>query len=101
MTDSPNDYMFALNVKQDSVVSHSKPVGIILIGQPLDVTLQPGGEPLDLSKNLIANSSRQGVQISYRGLYSTRKRVVLMWETLHSQITLYSESTSSSENATR
>jgi hypothetical protein len=61
MTYSPDDYMLALNVKQDSVISHSKPVGIIIIGQPLYVTVQPMREPLDLSKNLIANSSWQGI----------------------------------------
>jgi len=61
MTYAPNDYMFALNVKQDSIISHAQPVGTIIIGQPLYVALQPVRKAFDLSKNLTANSSWQGV----------------------------------------
>jgi len=61
MTDSPDDYVFAVNVKQDSIISHPEPVGIIIIGQPLYITMQPVREPLDFSKNLIANSRWQRV----------------------------------------
>jgi len=48
MPNSPNDYKFALNIKQDSVITHSQSVSVVILGEPLNVAVQTVVKPLDL-----------------------------------------------------
>lgn len=66
MTDSPDDYKFAFDIKQDAVITHPEPKGVIIAGESFDIPAQTVVQPVDLVKNLIANLWRQVVQISDR-----------------------------------
>lgn len=64
MPNSPDDYKFAFDIEQDSVVTHPESVSEIIVRQPLDVPIQPALQSLDLTKDLLSNLRRQIVEIS-------------------------------------
>jgi hypothetical protein len=41
MAKSADDYKFAFNIKQDSIVAHPQTVCVVVVGQALNISMKP------------------------------------------------------------
>lgn len=55
VTDSPNDYKFAFDIKQDAIITHSESISTIIFGEPLDISMQTPVQSADFPENLLSN----------------------------------------------